>query len=174
MESFLTSQQVLSSSRVSPHFMKPRGSLPHSQEPATCPYPVPDRFSTCAPPTFRKSILIISSHLRVGLPSGSFPQVFPLKPCLTLYSPPYVLHAPPTSVFFILSPKLYLVRTTEHKAPCYVVFSTPPPPASCLLRPNVLLSTLFSKTLSLHSSLNVSDQVSHPYKTTGTIMFSIY
>jgi hypothetical protein len=35
------------------------------------------------------------------------------------------------------------------------------------LGPNILLSTLFSKTLSLHSSLNVSDQLSHPYKTTG-------
>jgi hypothetical protein len=30
------------------------------------------------------------------------------------------------------------------------------------LGPNILLSTLFSKTLSLHSSRNVSDQVSHP------------
>jgi hypothetical protein len=35
---------------------------------------------------------------------------------------------------------------------------------------NILLSTLFSKTLSLHSSLNVSDQVSQPYKTTGKII----
>jgi hypothetical protein len=33
-----------------------------------------------------------------------------------------------------------------------------------LLGPNVLLSTLFSKTLSIRSSLNVSDQVSHPCK----------
>jgi hypothetical protein len=32
------------------------------------------------------------------------------------------------------------------------------------LGPNILLSTLSSKTLSLHSSLNVSAQVSHPYK----------
>jgi hypothetical protein len=30
---------------------------------------------------------------------------------------------------------------------------------------NILLSTLFSNTLSLHSSLIVSNQVSHPYKT---------
>jgi hypothetical protein len=34
-----------------------------------------------------------------------------------------------------------------------------------LLDPNILL-----KTLSLRSSLNVSDQVSHPYKTTGKII----
>jgi hypothetical protein len=35
--------------------------------------------------------------------------------------------------------------------------------------PNILLSTLFPNTRSLRSSLNVSDQVSHPYKTTGKI-----
>ena len=35
------------------------------------------------------------------------------------------------------------------------------------LGPNTLLSILFSNTLSLRSSLSVSDQVSHPYKTTG-------
>jgi hypothetical protein len=39
------------------------------------------------------------------------------------------------------------------------------------LGPNTLLNTLFSNTLSLRSSLNVSDQVSHPYKTTGKIIF---
>ena len=38
------------------------------------------------------------------------------------------------------------------------------------LRPKCLLSTLFWKTLSLRSSLNVSDQVSHPYKTTDKII----
>jgi hypothetical protein len=32
------------------------------------------------------------------------------------------------------------------------------------------LTTLFSNTLSLCSSLNVRDQVSHPYKITGRIM----
>jgi hypothetical protein len=40
-----------------------------------------------------------------------------------------------------------------------------------LLAPNILLSTLFSNNLSLHSSLNVSDQVSNPYKTTGTMLY---
>jgi hypothetical protein len=34
---------------------------------------------------------------------------------------------------------------------------------------NVSLSTLFSNTRSLCSSLNVTDRVSHPYKTTGNI-----
>ena len=44
------------------------------------------------------------------------------------------------------------------------------PVTSSLLDPNILLSTLLSNTLSLRSSLNVSDQVSHPYKTTGKII----
>jgi hypothetical protein len=35
-----------------------------------------------------------------------------------------------------------------------------------LLGANISLSTLFSKTLSQRSSVNVSDQVSHTYKTT--------
>ena len=43
------------------------------------------------------------------------------------------------------------------------------PVTSSLLGPNNLLSTLFSNTLNLHSSLSVSDQVSHPYKTIGKV-----
>jgi len=39
-----------------------------------------------------------------------------------------------------------------------------------LLDPNILLSALLSDTLSLRYSLNVSDQVSHPYKTTSKII----
>jgi hypothetical protein len=38
------------------------------------------------------------------------------------------------------------------------------PVTSSLLGPNILLNTLFSNTLSLRSSLSVSDQVSQPYK----------
>ena len=41
---------------------------------------------------------------------------------------------------------------------------------SSLLGPNILLNTLFSSTLSLRSFLNVSDQVSHPYKTRDKII----
>jgi hypothetical protein len=44
------------------------------------------------------------------------------------------------------------------------------PVTSALLGPHILLSTLFPNTLSLCSYLNTSDQVSHPYKTTGKII----
>jgi len=65
-------------------------------------------------PTSCRSILISSSHLRLGLPSGLFPSGFSTK---TLYMPllsPYVLHASPISFFSILSPEKYLVRSTDH------------------------------------------------------------
>ena len=44
------------------------------------------------------------------------------------------------------------------------------PVTSCFLGPNIFLSTLFSNTLSLCSSLSVSNQVPHPSKTAGTII----
>jgi len=48
--------------------------------------------------------------------------------------------------------------------------SPPFPRYSSLLGPNIFLNTMFSNTLSFLSPLNVSDQVSHPYKTTGKII----
>jgi hypothetical protein len=63
--------------------MGPGGSLPHSQEPATCPYPEPAQSSPYPHPTSRRSILIGSSHLRLRLPSGAFPQVSPPKSCFS-------------------------------------------------------------------------------------------
>jgi hypothetical protein len=44
------------------------------------------------------------------------------------------------------------------------------PVISCLLGPNILLSTLFSYVLNLCSLLSVTDQVSHPYETRCRIM----
>jgi hypothetical protein len=49
------------------------------------------------------SILILSSHLLQGFPCGLFSSVSPPKSCIHLYSPQYVLHAPPTLFFTIWS-----------------------------------------------------------------------
>ena len=64
--------------------MGPEGSLPHSQVPPTCPYPEPHRSSPYPHIPLPEDILILSSHLRLGLPSGLFPSDIPTK---TLYTP---------------------------------------------------------------------------------------
>jgi len=66
---------------------------------------------------------------------------------------------------------MILLYTHQHKivvwhavSPCGITGH------SSLLGSDILLSTLFSNTLSLRSSLSVSNPVSHPYKSTGKII----
>jgi hypothetical protein len=59
--------------------MEPKGSLPHSQEPATSPYPKPDLSSPCPHPTSGRSILKYPSHLVLVLPSGLLLSDFSTK-----------------------------------------------------------------------------------------------
>jgi hypothetical protein len=59
--------------------MEPEGLLACSQEPSTGPYFEPDKFSPYNSILFIYSLrsnLILSSHLRLGLPSGLFPSGF--------------------------------------------------------------------------------------------------
>ena len=78
-------------------FKEPGGSLLPLHEPAIGPYlqqelsNLPDHNSPL------KSILILSSHLRLGL-KVSFLQVSPLKLCMHFWIAPYVLYALPISV----------------------------------------------------------------------------
>jgi hypothetical protein len=62
------------------------------------------------------------------------------------------------------------VKSTNYGAPHHAIFFTLLSVRN-LIGPNILLSTKFSKTLNLCSSLNVRDQVWHPYQTTGKTSF---
>ena len=75
-------------------------------------------------PTSWISFLILSSHLCLGPPSGLFPSGFTTK---TLYTPLLPLIRATCHVHLIildLTPEQYWVRSTDHSAPHYVIFST--------------------------------------------------
>jgi ABC-type anion transport system duplicated permease subunit len=119
-------------------------------------------------PSHPISILILSSHIRLGLPNGPFPSGFPTK----------ILHAVlifPTHATFpthLIFPFITLIKSGDahnlwSSLFCSLLKSLA---TSFLLDPNMLLSTLFSNTFVLYSYLSVIDQVSHPYKETGKII----
>ena len=68
-------------------------------------------------PTSWRSVLILSTHLRLRLPIGLFPSGFPTKILSTPYPYQYAPHAQPILFFSILSPAQYWVRSTDHLAP---------------------------------------------------------
>ena len=145
-----------------PTFYGTQKSLPYSQVPVTCPYPESDQSWPCPPSHFLKI------HLNINPPIYSwvfqvaaFPQVSPPKTCIHLSSPLHTCYIPCPSNFSRFDHPN--TRGEEWKSLS----------SSCsflLLSPNILLNTLFSYTQSLHSSLNVTDQVSHPYKTTDKVI----
>jgi len=103
-----------------------------------------------------------------GSPQWSLSLRFPHTN--SVHDSPFPIRATFPSLLILLD---FIIRTLLGEkylslSSSYVVFSTPF--YSFVLGTNILLNTMFSNTLSLRSSLNISDQVSHPYKTTGTKM----
>ena len=122
------------------------------------------------PPPHRtswRSTLILSSHLRLGLPRGLFPQRFPTK---TLYTPLLSPIPATCSTNLIFNLITWTILGEQYRSlSCSLCSYLNSLVTSSLLGPNILLNTLFSNTLSLDSSLYVSHQVSHPYNTTGKL-----
>jgi len=75
--------------------MEPEGSLPHSQKPASSPYPEPDQTSPCPHPASWRYILIFSCHVRLN----HFLLGFPTK----------IIYAPLASPLCAILPS-YLIR----------------------------------------------------------------
>jgi hypothetical protein len=77
------------SSRNSAHFVEPKSLLPYSHECGFGLYPAFNKWSPHPKKTISlRSVLILSCSLRLGLPSGVFPLVFPTR---ILYA--HVTHA---------------------------------------------------------------------------------
>jgi hypothetical protein len=109
--------------------------------------PIP---STPPHPISPRSILIIFSHLHLGLPSGLHPSDFHTNNLYAfLFS---LIHATcPANLILnliIIWWKVQIIKLT-----------------SSLISPNILHRTPFSNTLS--PSVNIRDQVLQPYRTTG-------
>jgi len=60
--------------------------------------------TTLSLPISLRSIVILSSHLRLGL-SSKLIEISPPKPCMYVYSPPYLPHVPPISSPWFSQPK---------------------------------------------------------------------
>jgi hypothetical protein len=114
-------------------------------------------------PTYLVSILISSSHLLLGRPSGFFPTGLLFK---TLYVSLFSLIGSTWLPRFILIDLITeIIFGDKNRSRGSSAYSfVQPSVSSSLSGPNIFLSTLFSNIRSLYPSLNVKYQVSHPYK----------
>ena len=102
-----------------------------------------------------RSILVLSSHLLLGLPSGLLPSVFPHQNHVytsPLHDSCYMPRLSHSSRFCRPKNIWWAVQTI-----CSIIY---PPVISSLVGPNIFLSTLFSNTLSLHFSLSIGERES--------------
>ena len=134
---------------------------------ATCPYPEPARYSPC--PTSHS----LKIHLNNVLPStpGSFEwsvtSGFPTK---TLYTPLSTIRAMCPGHIILLDLITRKILGEEYRLLSSSLCSFRHSLVSwSLLGPNIL-NTQFSNTFIPHFSLNMSEQFSQPYKTTGKII----
>ena len=130
------------------------GSMPHSQGLFNNSYPESINPIPALIPISSRYILILSSHLRLGLHNGFFPvcllKEFVLSSILATWP----------SHLKLLNHLDYIKWTVQTMK--LLIKEPSSLPISSFLGPNNRLKILFSNTISLRSSLNVREHVSHP------------
>jgi len=153
-----------------PAFYGSRGLLPYSQNPPLVPSLIQMHLVHNFHPLSLTYIVILFSHLRLGLPSSLFSSGFQTKILYAFLTFPIRAICPVHLILLDLATLIILgeMYTLCNSSLCSLL---QPPATSSLSEPNILLSTLFSNTLSLCSSLSLRDQVSYPYKTSRIMFF---
>jgi hypothetical protein len=138
--------------------MEPEGSLPHSQVPATCPYPKPDQSNPCAPP-HPHFLKIYRNIVFPSTPRSSKWSLFlrfPHQTPVCTSSLPYTCYIPAHLPLDLINRIIFGEEYRSLRPSLSSFLHSPLPRPSC----SKYLPQLFSNTLSPRSSLNVSDQAS--------------
>jgi hypothetical protein len=114
---------------------------------------------------FLKSLLILLNHLCLVFPSCLIPYSFPTSDLYAFHFSPFMLHALLTSSLW-LDHSNYTWRSVHVMQ--FILYSFFQPSVSTPAPGPTALSTLFWNTVC--PNVLMSDQVSHPYRTTGKII----
>ena len=130
--------------------MEPGGSILHSQGLSNNPYPEPNHSISRSDTCFFQFILILSSHLRLGLPKDIFPAGVPVK-ILKALLPSFILATWPAHLSLLNLITLTILGEVRHLVPLWLLRSSSSPPIVQCQLINLLwpTTTFHSKEVSI-------------------------